>query len=110
MVWKNVYLPLYEDEDYTYTVALEQDAYNLRIYYNRRMSSWFMDITSDGGTELVMSVALHIFYPITRENYIPGLTGFFWLQPIGQDDNQTPLHPDMLSKYYELFYVWQEEE
>lgn len=110
MKFVQVQLPLYEEEDYTYTVSLEGQAYNLRIYYNRRMQVWFLDVTRDDGIDIALGVGLTAYAPILKEYSTPGLTGFMWLQSVGGNDNQTQLHPSLLSKYYELFYIWQEEE
>ena len=110
MKWVNIALPLYEEEDYSYTVTLEGEAYDLRIYYNTRMSKWFLDLVRDDGTPMVVGVGMEIYYPILREYYLEGISGFMWLQPIGDDGNESPEHPELLSKYYELFYMWQVEE
>ena len=108
MVWMNIELPLYPEEDFSYTTSLEDTAYTLRIYYNRRMQKWFMDLMLDDGTELVMGVGLQHYYPINSDYQIENLSGFFWLQPKNDGNDEAAKNPDKLSEYYQLFYMWKE--
>ena len=109
MTWKNILLPLYTEEDFSYSVAIEGNSYDLRIYYNRRMSKWFMDLLRDDGQELLMGSALHSYFPISADYNLPNLSGFFWLQPKGDGVDEATLNPSNLSEYYNFFYMWYEE-
>lgn len=110
MAWNFVDLPLYEEYDYNYTVSLEGEAYNLRIYFNQRMGLWFLDLSRDNGEVIVEGVGLHKYYPILNENKIPELSGFMWLQPTGDGLDESLLHPDLIAKYYKLYYLWEVAE
>lgn len=102
-----VELPLYEDEDYYYTVSLEGNAYQFRLYFNMRMQQWIYDLRYVDGDPIVLGEALVPNLPILLE-YATPLTGFLWLQPIGKEQNETVINPFELSKYYQLFYIWEE--
>lgn len=108
MAWLNVDLPLYADEDFSYTVSLEDNAYELRIYYNRRMQQWFLELLRDDGTEVLMGAGLNTYYPILADYPFENLTGFFWLQPKNYGDDEAAVNPAKLSEYYKLFYIWEE--
>lgn len=109
MAWMDIELPLYADEDFTYTVALEDNAYDLRIYYNRRMEKWFLELLRDDGTEVIMGLGLSAYYPIASGYNFEDLTGFFWLQPKNYGEDEAAVNPVKLSEYYKLFYIWEEE-
>lgn len=108
MTWKNIDIPLFEEEDFNYTISIQDNAYDLRIYYNRRMKRWFLDLLLDDGTEILMGAGLVQYYPISADYNFKDLTGFFWLQPKGVGTDQTPLNPEKLFEYYDLFYMWNE--
>ncbi len=107
MTWQAIEIPLYEEEDFTSTIPLNGAAYEIRIYFNRRMNFWFMDIGEDGGGPLIKGAALVPFHPIILDYHFPGLLGHFWFQPktgteVMNSGEQT------LPGYYELFYMWDE--
>lgn len=109
MIWMNVELPLYAEEDFSYTASLEGNAYDLRIYYNRRLQQWFLELLRDDGTEVIMGAGLPVYYPVIGDHHFDGLTGFFWLQPKNEGNDEAATNPSKLSEYYQLFYMWQEE-
>lgn len=101
---KWIKLPLYSDWDYKYSVVLEGQPVVLRMYYSERTEKWSIDLSLETGEDISLGEALSVFKKhLVRQGY--GLTGYFWLEPIGQDDNQTPLHPDLLHKYYNFYYI-----
>lgn len=98
-------LPLYSDSDYTYTVSLERTAYNIRLYYNERMQNWIIDLRYANNDPIVLGQALVPEFPLFLD-YLTDLTGCFWLEPIGKNQNETVSNPFELEKYYNLYYVY----
>ena len=109
MPYYNVELPLYPEEDFSYTVALQENAYDLRLYYNRRMEQWFLELLRDDGTEVLMGIGIHPYYPVMSDYEFEDLTGFFWLQPKNFGKDEAATNPEKLSEYFKLFYIWEEE-
>lgn len=104
-----VKLPLYADNDYRYTVSLERVSYSIRIYFNERMQNWILDLRYSDGTPLVLGAAMKPNYPMFRD-YVTGLSGFFWLRPIGLERENTIENKFELYKYYELRYYYPQEQ
>lgn len=101
-----VELPLYADADYSYFASLEQVSYKLRFYFNERMQQWIIDLYYSNGEPIVLGQALVPEYPLFFD-YVIELTGFFWLEPIGEKKNETISHPLQLSEYYKLSYYYE---
>jgi hypothetical protein len=97
-------LPLFDEWDYRYTVPLEGSSYSIRLYYSDRTEKWTMDLSQEGGDPLWLGEAISSFKAI-MEGQIRGLNGFFWLEPIAQDFNQTNIHPSDLFKYFNFYYI-----
>lgn len=97
-------LPLYDSWDFKYTVVLEQVSYVLRLYYSDRTKTWSIDLSLEEGENLVLGESL-MPYGNTMGWRVEGLNGFFWLEAIAQDDNETYLHPDLLFKYFNFYYL-----
>ncbi len=108
MVRKRRELPLYTDGDYYYTISLQGNAYKIRFYYNERIESWSFDLRLSDDTPLVLGASLVKHYPIFIDYYLPNLTGYFWLEEIGKDINNTVTHNLEIWKYYKLYYIWEE--
>ena len=106
MTIKTVSLPLFQDADYHYVIPLENVAYQLRFYYNERMSQWMVDLSLADGTPLVMGEALTRAYPLFFDYEIPGLTGVFLLDLIGPDMNETRGNPFEIWNYFNLVYIY----
>lgn len=100
-------LPLYTDPDYSYVISLDRVAYKVRLYYNERMEQWILDLSYANGDPVVLGEAIVEQYPMFID-YATELTGFFWLEPIGMDQNETTSNPFHLSKYYRFFYYYEE--
>jgi hypothetical protein len=107
MAIQYVNLPLYDEEDYFYYVPLERTSYKLRIYYNSRIQGWILDLMEGNDEPIVMGMALVPNYPIAGD-YLTSLTGFFWLEAIGAEKNETIINPYELWKYYRLFYIYED--
>ena len=104
---KYVELPLYADPAYSYYASLDRLSYELRFYYNERMQQWIVDLAYSDGTLLVQGEAVVPRYPMFAD-YSIGMNGFFWLEPIGKNQNETVSNPYELSKYYRLLYFYLE--
>lgn len=109
MAVQYVSMPLYEDSDYEYQISLEGNAYTFRIYYNSRCTQWFFDLTRDNGESVVLGEALVPLYPILADYAIPDLSGFLFLEPIGESLEKYRTAPFELYKWYRLFYVYDSE-
>lgn len=109
MAWHYVPLPLFKESNYLYTVPLERVSYQLKFYYNERMEQWIMDLLYADGVPIVLGQALIANYPLFSE-YVIEPTGFFFLEPIGENKNQTVINPFELEKYYRLFYLYEDGE
>lgn len=97
-------LPLFDEWDYEYTVVLEETSYTLRLYYSDRVKKWSIDIVLEDGAVLLEGETL-LSEKITAEFIYPNLSGFFWLEPIGKDLNETISHPSLLPKYFNFYYI-----
>lgn len=104
-----VKLPLYSDNDYKYNISLERVSYNIRLYYNDRMENWMLDLRYADGTPIVLGSAIKPEYPMLRD-YVTGLSGYFWLSPIGLNRANTVDNKFELYKYFNFRYVYFEEE
>lgn len=104
-----VKLPLYSDNDYQYTVALERVSYRIRIYFNERMQNWIFDLRHSNGVPIVLGAAMKPGYPMFRD-YVTGLSGVFWLKPIGLERENTISNKFELYKYYEFRYYYEVDE
>lgn len=104
-----VKLPLFDSWNYEYTVVLEGVSYILRISYSDRTQTWSLDVSLEEGENLLQGESL-LPYKITGLDKISSLSGFFWVEPISLDDNETFLHPDLLYKYFNLYYLYTTQE
>lgn len=103
-------LPLYPDADYQYDAAFEGEYYTLRIYYNERAEGWFFELRDGENDMLVAGERLVPTYPVNLYYNIDNLTGFLWLEAIGDEKNETTSNPFELSEYFRLYYVWPDPE
>lgn len=110
MAWFRKELLLVNNPDYSFTTSLEQVSYRIRLYYNEVNEWWAIDLYLSDGTPVVLGQRLSPEYPLFLDYIIPDLTGYFYLLPIGKDQNETKLHPLRIDKYYRLFYYWEEFE
>lgn len=106
MAIKYVNLPLYSDSNYEYMVALERVTYKIHLYYNDRMEKWIYDIKFVDDTPVVLGEALSDEYPLMYDYELDELSGFLYLAPIGENQNQTLMNPFEIYKYYRLYYFY----
>lgn len=104
MIYNWTQLPLYDSWDYEYSIPLEGVSYRIRLYYSDRTEKWSVDVYLEEGDALIQGEAM-LPYKLNLVDRINTLSGFFWLEPISIDDNETFLHPDLLFKYFNLFYI-----
>lgn len=110
MALQYITLPLYTDADYQYDVSLEGNYYTLRIYYNERDTDWFFELRDGENQMIVAGEKLVSLYPILLFYNLDNLTGCLWLEPIGDNKNQTVANPFDLSTYYKLYYIFYEPD
>lgn len=103
-------IELATDPDYQFIVPLEGVSYLLRLYYNERLEQWVIDLLTSGDDPIVLGAGIVPEYPLFVDYGITNLSGFFWLQPIGKNQNETVQNPFDLKKYYDLWYVYDDGE
>lgn len=101
-----VSLPLYPDADYQYDVSFQGEYYTFRVLYNERAEGWFFELRDGENDMLVAGERLVPSYPINLYYNLPNLTGFLWLEPIGDEKNETTINPFELNQYYRLYYIY----
>ena len=99
------YLPLYKDADYRFSMPLEGNQYNFRIYWVERSSAWYVDVSDSSLNSIREGVKLVPSYPLL-ENITPLLTGLFWLQPYTPETVYDNIDARQLSTYYYLVYSY----
>lgn len=111
MTVQYVPLPLFTDADYSYSIALEGEAFIFRAYYNERATQWFFDLNFEDGTPLVLGVGLVPSYIIGLDYVLTPITGYIWLEPIGTINTEKYKEfPFELSEYYKCFYIYDDGE
>lgn len=103
-------LPLFNEWDYEYQVSLEGNAYSLRIYYNERIKGWCFDLSVEGGASIVNGLRLVPYYPILQDYVTPNLTGFMWLEPIGDSLEKFREEPENLYKWFRCYWIFETED
>lgn len=101
-VWTK--LPLFNSWDYEYTVTLADVNYTIRLYYNDRMQKWAIDLSYEDGDPIVLGEALLPYKRVVDGKFSTEI-GFLWLEAISLDDNETFLHPSLLSKYFNFYFI-----
>lgn len=111
MAKKYISLPLFSDAEYEYTVALQGDSYTLRFTYNERMKLYTVSILSADLVPIVMGEALVPSYPMFFEYAIYPLTGYFYMYEKANIISEPyKVYPENINEYYELVYVYQEDD
>jgi len=100
-------LPLYQSQDYFYSVVLEEIACVIRIYYNQRVDGWFFDLREEGGSYYVQGERLVALYPMLDNYTSLPFSGFLWLEPIGDSMDKYSTDSFNLYKWFRLFYISQ---
>jgi len=103
-----VNLPLYQNPDYEYSIALERVSYKLRFYYVERVQQWSIDLRYANNDPIVLGACLVPDFPLFLDYDIEDLSGTFWLEPIGPLDNETVINPYELNEYYKLYYFYED--
>ena len=104
---KNISLPLYPDQDYQYSVALEGQSYRLRFTYNSVMKLYTIQISDEDQVTLISGVALVPNYPILADFKVAKLTGNFLLYSKSDKTFESyKAYPDKIHQYYELSYIY----
>lgn len=103
-----VNLPLYQEPDYQYTISLERVSYKVRFYFVERVEKWAIDLRYANNDPIILGAFLAPEYPLFFDYHIEGMSGSFWLEPIGKDKNETIINPYELNEYYRLFYIYED--
>ena len=107
MALKYVNVPLFEDAFYGYSITLEGDSYNLEFLYNERMELYTLSLFDAAGVPIVRGHAVVPSYPMLADYPIENLTGFFWLEELANINRESyKEYPQYLSKYYRMFYIY----
>lgn len=111
MTLKYVSLPLFTDPVYSYSVALEGEAFIFKVYYNERTELWHWDLNFEDGTPLILGSALIPNYPIGVDYILTPLTGYLWLENKSTTNTEKYKEfPFELSQYYRLYYIYDDGE
>ena len=105
MQYNWIKLPLYEEWDYDYNVGIGGQSIDFRIYYSDRTKQWSFDASYANGGHIIQGTVLIPLKPML-EYAIDGVNGFMWLEPVSVELNEAVLHPDLLHKYYNLYYIY----
>lgn len=105
-----VSLPLFDEPDYNYAVNLQGQSYILDFKYNERAQLYFLSVYTAENVPIILGVALVPTYPITKDNALFPLTGFFWMEEKAAILSEPyKVYPDKVNEYYNFFYTWSEE-
>lgn len=105
-----VSLPLFDEPDYNYAVNLQGQSYILDFKYNERSQLYFLSVYTAENVPIILGVALVPTYPITKDNALFPLTGFFWMEEKAAILSEPyKVYPDKVNEYYNFFYTWSEE-
>lgn len=110
MALRYVPLPLFSDADYSYDISLEGNLYTFRAYYNERAEGWFYALSEKGGVSLVLGERLVANYPILFDYVLSDLAGYLYLEPVGDSGEKYRTDPFELSKWFRLFYIYDDSE
>lgn len=97
-------LPLYDSWDYNYSVSIANQNITFEFYYNDRNQVWSFAAYYSDDVAIVEGQAISPLKPMMLD-MIPEVGGFLWLEPISQEINEATLHPSLLHKYYNLYYI-----
>ena len=110
MTIQYVQLPLFDSSNYFFTASLEGIAYQIWLYYNERMEQWIFNLQDVEGNPIILGEGVVPRYPMLLDYNIPDLSGYFWFEPIGKNQNETLINPFELKKYYTLYYIYDDGE
>lgn len=101
-----VKLPLYQEQDYFYSVVLDEVACVFRLYYNQRVDGWFFDIREEGTSNyFVQGERMVALYPMLLDYTSLPVRGFLWLEPIGESVEKFRTDSYNIAKWFRLFYI-----
>lgn len=103
-----VSLPLFDEYDYSYSLALEGVSYLVGMKFNERAQRWFLDLSTQDSTPVLQGVGVNPLYPIALDYTIGSLTGYFWLECIADINTEQYIqYPDKLRQYYRFYYIYE---
>lgn len=110
MTLRYVPLLLFSDASYSYDISLESNSYTFQAYYNERAEGWFYNLSEKGGNPLVLGERLVANYPMILEYALAELSGYLYLEPVGDSVEKYRTAPFELSKWFRLFYIYDDGE
>ena len=98
-------VPLLNNANYAFPIALEGTVYTIGIVYNHRDSNWYMDINASDGTHLLDGHKLNINVNLLRQfNTSDFPLGELYLVPKNEKVVVNPTR-DNIHTDYELVYL-----
>lgn len=76
-----IFLPLFSGPFYTYSLDIDDDAYEFTFRYSDRANSYLMDIVDAEGEYIIRGVKLLAYVPLLRQYALEAFEGDFVLIP-----------------------------
>lgn len=106
-----VTMSLFPEPFYTYTIAFQDNSYILEFVYNERARLYFINLYDAENNPIVLGEALVPNYPIFLDYALYPLTGFLWMEEKANIISEAyKAYPDSIDQYYNLFYIYSEED
>ncbi len=108
MVTMPVSIPLFDNANFTETVSLDGQNYDLAFCWNIRGEFWSMDISDGNGTLIQSGIRLVIWYPLKLQYTNPALPKgeFLLVDPSATTQNVEPGRHDFTTgRKLDLLYV-----
>ena len=97
---KNVY-------NYEFSITAQQIDYVLRLYYNRRISQWTLDIKDEDNNPIVMSIPLLIGAQLTKRFVNEDLVGLKYLLLLNDKNQYEEATEDSLGGNCNLYFMYE---
>ncbi len=105
---KIIQLPLYEDQYYTYSTAIEGARFTLTFLWNERDNGWRLDIVKEDGSPVLLGYKLVSSYPMLADYSLndDGLSGYMILLPKSKEAGLLKTSASAMAQYYNLYYLY----
>jgi len=97
---KNVY-------NYEFSISAQQIDYILRLYYNRRISQWTLDIKDEDNNPIVTSIPLLIGAQLTKRFVNEKLIGLKYLLLSNDKNRYEEATEDSLGNNCNLYFMYE---
>jgi len=110
MTDKFVDVPLFSEPYYSYSLSLEGNSYILEFSYVERSKLYYLSLYTAEKELIVAGVAVVPKHSILLDYSIPGLSGTFWMEEVGNSLSEPyKQFPEKINQYYKMFYVYPDE-